>query len=77
MKKIAYLIRLLAVTLLFSSAAVAHDSDWSRHGHDWGHTHHGWGGYPRQSVNNYYPQPQANYYLITHKPQPISTAGQA
>ncbi|NOU20190.1 MAG: hypothetical protein HOO93_00110 [Methyloglobulus sp.] len=71
MKKIAYLIQLLAVTLLFSSAAVAHDRDWGRHGHGWGYHgwghhhhghHHGWGGYPRQRVNNYYPVPQANYY---------------
>ena len=66
MKKIAYLIQILAVTVLFSSPAFAHDRDWGRHGHGWGHhhheNHHGWGGYPGRQVNNYYPQPQANYY---------------
>lgn len=69
MKKIAYLIQILAVTVLFSSVAVAHDRNWGRHGHGWGHHgwghhhgHHGWHGYPRRQVNNYYPQPQANYY---------------
>jgi len=66
MKKIAYLIQILAVTVLFSSPAFAHDHDWGRHGHGWGHHHHenhdGWGGYPGRQVNTYYPQPQANYY---------------
>ena len=68
MKKIAYFIQLLLVTLLFSSTAVAHDRDWGRHGHGWGHSHHGWGGYPRQRVGDYYPQPQANYYY-QHQPE--------
>jgi hypothetical protein len=74
MKKLAYLIQMLAVTLLFSSAAVAHDRDWGRHGHGWGHHHHGhghhgWGGHPRQRVINYYQQPQANYYYQPPQPQ--------
>jgi hypothetical protein len=73
MKKIAYLIQLLAVTLLFSSAAVAHDHDWGWRGYGWRqhhghhgwehrHGHYGWGGYPRQRMDIYYPVPQANYY---------------
>lgn len=71
MKKIAYMIQLLAVTALFTTSAFADDDDWGRRGHGrehhgwehhYGHSHHGWGGYPRQRVNNYYPQPQANYY---------------
>ena len=65
MKKIVYLIQLLAVALLFSSAAVAHDNDWGWRGYGWGHHrhgHHGWGGYPRRQINNYYPVPQANNY---------------
>ncbi len=74
MKKIAYLIQLLAVTLLFSSVAFAHDRDWGRHGHDGGHSqgHHGWGGYPRQRVNNYYQQQPAYYQSRPqyHPPQP-------
>lgn len=74
MKKIAYIIQLLAVTVLFTTSAFADDDDWGRRGHGrghhrehhgWGHHghgHHGWGGYPRQRVNNYYQQPQADYY---------------
>lgn len=78
MKKKFYLIQILAVAVLFSSAVLA-DDDWGGHGHHgwghhdgghhgWGHHgHHGWGhhggyGYPNQQVNNYYPQPQENYY---------------
>jgi hypothetical protein len=76
MKKIVYLIQLLAVTVLLTTPAFADDDDWDRGGDGWGHHrehhgwghhhghgHHGWGGYPRQRVNNYYPVPQqANYY---------------
>lgn len=74
MKKLLYLTQLVAVTVLFSTAAFADGDDWGGHGHHgwghhhghhgWGHHHghHGWSGYPRQQVNNYYPQPQANYY---------------
>jgi hypothetical protein len=87
MKKIAYfLIELLTVTLLLSSAAVAHDKDWGGYGHDWGyrhgnygwghhrHGHQGWGGYPRREINNYYPAPQASYYYqqppVYYQPRP-------
>jgi hypothetical protein len=71
MKKIAFLIQIVAVIVLLSSTAFAHDHHWDRHEHGWGHHHrghhhhghhHGWGGYPGRQVNNYYPQPQANYY---------------
>jgi hypothetical protein len=77
MKKIFYLMQLVVVAVLFSSAALA-DDDW--HGGGWGgrghhghHGHHGWGHHHghhghggwgrRQQVNNYYyGQPQPNYY---------------
>jgi hypothetical protein len=73
MKKLAYLIQLTALAIVFSSAARADHDDWGRGGHGYGggwnghhhhhHGHHGWGGGGyRQQVNNYYPQPQANYY---------------
>ncbi len=72
MKKLVYLLQLIALGLVLSSSAYADDHyGWGGHGHHgWEHHHHhhhGWGGYPRQQVNNYYyPQPQANYYY----PQP-------
>jgi hypothetical protein len=83
MKKLLYLIQLVAVTVLFSSVGFADDDRGGygrRHhghghrGHD-GHGHHGWGhrgGYPRQHVNSYYyPQPQVDYY----PPQPQHYGG--
>jgi len=61
MKKIAYLLPIIAIATLFSAAAFAHDDDW---GGDYDYprcNRNGWAGYPQQQVNNYYPQPQAYY----------------
>lgn len=71
MKKIAYVIQLMAV--LVSTAALADNDRWGGRSYGWGggngwghHQHYGWGGYnrgyPGRQMNNYYPQPQANYY---------------
>jgi hypothetical protein len=63
MKKIAYIIQIITVAVLFSNAAFADDDD--RGGNGYGYprcNRNGWGGYPGQQVNNYYPPPQANYY---------------
>jgi hypothetical protein len=57
MKKIAYVIQLMAV--LVSSAALADNEGWGRRGYGWGGYNRG---YPAQQMHNYYPQPQANYY---------------
>jgi hypothetical protein len=63
MKKIAYAIQLMAV--LVSTAALADNDRWGGRSYGWGGGN-GWGGYnhgyPGRQMNNYYPQPQANYY---------------
>jgi hypothetical protein len=65
MKKIVYMLQMIAVAALFSTAAFADDDDWDGDGYGYPRCNrNGWGGYPRQQVNNYYPQPQ--YY----QPQP-------
>jgi len=79
MKKLLYF-KLIIAALLFSSSAFAdggwgHHGGWGGHGHHgWGHHHGGWGGYgyPRQQVNNYYPQPPVVYYQQPqyYPPQP-------
>jgi hypothetical protein len=76
MKKIVYMIQMIAVAALFSTAAFADDDDWGGDGYGYPRCdNNGWGGYPRQQVNNYYPQPQANYYyqqppVAYYQPQP-------
>ncbi|MGZ8918005.1 MAG: hypothetical protein ACXW0T_07265 [Methylobacter sp.] len=70
MKKLLFLIQLIAVTLLYSSSAHA-SGGYEHHDHGWEHHHHhGHHHQPRERVYyrevvRYYPQPQPRYY-----PQP-------
>ena len=79
MKKKLFGIQIVVLAVLFSSTAFADDDDWGSRGYGYGggyehhggrhhHGHHGWGGYPGQPVNNYYPQPQANYNYQPQQP---------
>jgi hypothetical protein len=75
MKKIIYILHIIAVAALFSTTAFADDDDWDGDGDGYPRCNrNGWGGYPQQQVNNYYPQPQANYYqqppVAYYQPQP-------
>jgi len=76
MKKLIFLVSLIAGAILFSPLSYA-DGDSGHRGHGWGHHGHGWGhhhhGYYAQPQINYYPQPQVNYYpapQINYYPQP-------
>lgn len=74
MKKIAYLIPIIAVAAFFATAAFADDDDWDDEGYR-RCDRNDWGGYPQQQVNNYYPQPQVNNYyqqppVAYYQPQP-------
>ena len=74
MRKIAYLLSIIAVVVLFSTAAFAYDDDDWDEGYGRPHCNrNGWGGYPQQQVNNYYAQPQAYYQqppVAYYQPEP-------
>ena len=78
MKKLLFIIQLTAALILYSSLSYADDDDygWRGHGHHgWGHHgHHREQYYPQPQVNYYYPAPQVRYYpqpqIIYYPPPP-------
>ena len=66
MKKLFFLIQLTTAIIMYSALTYAHDDDYRWRGH--GHGHHG------HHRENYYPQPQVNYYYSVPRahqyPQP-------
>jgi hypothetical protein len=84
MKKLLYILQIIAFSMLYSASAMAwdhHGGGWGHHGWGHHHGHHGWGrhhghhGWRRPQVNNYYyPAPQPNYYYqqppVAYAPPP-------
>jgi hypothetical protein len=72
MKKIIFLIQLIAVVILFSPHAYA-DDDSGHRGHGWGHHGHHREYYYQQPEVRYYQQPPVRYYQqpeVRYYPQP-------
>jgi hypothetical protein len=60
MKKMLFVIHLIALAILYSPASFADRDHHGWRGH--GHHHHHYDYYPQPEVRYYYPQPEVRYY---------------